>query len=171
MAYNSRLEQRNNAIFHEVGHTRCMVDACFGLLKQRYRSSECDTMGHLQAVVQSSAKCNSVQLFEWEWREWDKFLSLKFKPLPGISRMQHFYFSQDSPGVVVTRTGVDSAESQFQLLRKGIKATSFSADDLPPIVRLEGLSQDRLQYLLKEVRPFIRPEFQDTAFSTAKNQF
>ena len=75
-------------------------------------------MGHLQAVVQLSAKCNSVQLFEWEWREWDKFLSLKFKPLPGISQMQHSYFSQDSPSVVVTRTGVDSAESQFQLLKK-----------------------------------------------------
>ena len=61
-----------------------MVDACFGLLKQRYRSSECDIMEHLQAIVQASAKCNSTQLFEWEWREWDKFLSEKFKPLPGI---------------------------------------------------------------------------------------
>ena len=70
--------------FMRVGHTRCMVDACFGLLKQRYRSSECDTMEHLQGIVQASAKCNSTQLFEWEWREWDKFLSEKFKPLPGI---------------------------------------------------------------------------------------
>ena len=69
--------------------------------------------------------------------------------------MQHFYVSQESPGVVITRTGVDSAESQFQLFKKGVKATSFSDDDLPLIVRPEGVSQDRFQYFLKEVQPFV----------------
>ena len=55
--------------FMRVGHTRCMVDACFGLLKQHYRSSECDKVQHLDATVQASAKCNSAQLIDWEWRE------------------------------------------------------------------------------------------------------
>ena len=67
--------------FMRVGHTRCLVDACFGLLKQHYRRSECDTMKQLETVVAKSAKCNSVQLFDWEWREWDKFLLKKLNPL------------------------------------------------------------------------------------------
>ena len=54
--------------FMRVGHTRCLVDACFGLLNKRYRSSECDTMEHLKTTVELSAKGNSVQLFDWEWR-------------------------------------------------------------------------------------------------------
>ena len=51
--------------FTRVGHTHCMVDACFGLLKL-YRSSECDTGQHLEAI---DAKCNSAEM------EWDTFLS------------------------------------------------------------------------------------------------
>ena len=110
--------------FMRVGQMRCMVDTCFVLLKQCYRNCECDTVQHLETtcIVQASAKCNSVQLFNWEWRDWDTFLSAKFKSLPGISRMQHFRFSQDSCGIVMTHTSVDSSESPFQLLKKkGIK--------------------------------------------------
>lgn len=71
--------------FMRVGHTRCLVDACFGLLKKRYRSSNCDSMQQLKKTVELSAKCNSVQLFQWEW---DTFLWLSFKPLPGIRQYQ-----------------------------------------------------------------------------------
>ena len=81
--------------FMRVGHTRCLVDACFGLLKQRYRSSECDTMQHLEAIVQTSAKCNSVQLFDWEWREWDTFF------LPSSS---HFLESQKCSTFIFPKT-------------------------------------------------------------------
>ena len=81
--------------FMGVGHTRCMVDACFGLLKERYRASDCDTMAELKATVELSAKCNSVQLFQWEWREWDKFLASSFKPFPGIRQICHFQFSKE----------------------------------------------------------------------------
>ena len=30
--------------FMVVGHTRCLVDGCFGLIKQRYRQADCDTL-------------------------------------------------------------------------------------------------------------------------------
>lgn len=118
--------------FMRVGHTCRMVDACFGFLKQRYRSSECDTMEHLQAVVQASAKCNSAQRFEGKWREWDKFLSLNFKPPPGISQMQHLFFTR------LTRYSNYTHKYWFHCVsistaKKEVKATSFSADNLPPI--------------------------------------
>ena len=72
--------------FMRVGHTRCIVDGCFGLLKKRYRASDCDTMQHLKIAVELSAKCNSVQCFDWEWREWDTFFASSFKPFPGIRK-------------------------------------------------------------------------------------
>ena len=80
--------------FMMVGHTQCIVDACFGLLKKRYRSSDCDIMEHLKTTVELSAKCNSVQLYNWEWREWDKYFISSFKPYPGIRKVQHFRFTK-----------------------------------------------------------------------------
>ena len=69
--------------FMRVGHTRCLVDACFGLLKKRYRASNCDRMQHLKETVELSAKCNSVQVFQWEWREWDNFF-INFQASPAL---------------------------------------------------------------------------------------
>ena len=68
----------------------------------------------------------------------------------------------------MAHTSVDSSESPFQLLKNGIEATSFSADDLPQILRPEGLSKDRVDYLKKEVQPFVRPEFRKALFSSLK---
>ena len=65
----------------------------------------------------------------------------------------------------MTRTSADSSMSRIQLLKKGIKADSFRVDDLPPILRPEGLSKDRIQYLQKEVQQFVRPEFRDALFA------
>jgi len=113
----------NNEItlsFMRVGHTPCMVDACFGLLKKRYRSSECDTMEHLKTTVELSAKCNSAQLFDWEWREWDTFLINSFKPCPGIRKIQHFRFSEASPRIVFTRASCHEPESEFKLRKQGV---------------------------------------------------
>ena len=100
MAYTGRLEQRLTLSFMRVGITRCMVYACFGLLK-RYMNSECDTVEHLQSVVQASVKCNSVQPFESEWSGTNFFHS-------SSSHFQESHecntrYSQDSPGIVVTR--------------------------------------------------------------------
>ena len=148
--------------FMRFGNTRCTVDACFGLLKKCYRSSECDTIQHVKDTVEISAACNHAQLFEWEWREWYKFLASCFKPFPGIRKIQHLRFSQNSPGIVFTRTACDSAESEYNLQKRGVRATRFSSDNLPPVLIPAGLSIDRAQYLHNDVRPFVRPEFRDT---------
>ena len=159
MAYSSRFEQRNHVILHKSGTYALYGRRMVWTSKQRYRSPEYDTVQHLEAIVQASAQCNSTQLFDWEWREWDTFLSPRFKPLPGISRMQHFCISQDSPGIAMTHTSVDSSESPFQLLKKGIKATSLSADDLPLVLRPEGLSKHRVQYKKRRSNHLFDPSF------------
>ena len=139
-----------------------MVDVCFGLLNKCYRSSDCDTVKQLGAIVEAPATCNSTQLFDWEWQgEWDKFLLLKFNPLPGIRKIQHFCFSREAPGIAFTRTSVDTAENQLRLLKPGIDPNNFNKHHLPQLMRPEGLSPEGAQYLHKEVRPFVYPEYRD----------
>ena len=91
-------------------------------------------MDHLKATVELSAKCNAVQFYEWEWREWDKFFMTYFKPYPGIRKIQHFRFAKASPGIVFTRTTCDAPESQFKLLKRGVKTDRFKIDKLPPVL-------------------------------------
>ena len=75
-------------------------------------------MQHLKETVEKLGKFNMVQLFEWEWREWDKFFSLTFKPLSGIRQYQHFRFNRDLPGIVFTQEQCDSPESEQSLLKR-----------------------------------------------------
>ena len=37
--------------FMEVGHTRCLVDGHFGLIKKIYHAMDCDTVQHLADVT------------------------------------------------------------------------------------------------------------------------
>ena len=126
VAYSSRFEQRNHVILHESG-----AYALFGLLKQHYRSSE--RMQFCSAFWLGGSRTYFCQ------QSLNHFLESQ--------ECSTSIFPQDSPGIVMTHTSVDSSESPFQLLKKGIDATSFNADDLPQIRRPEGLSKDRVQYL------------------------
>ena len=70
------LHERISLSFMIAGHTRCRVDGCFGLLKRKYRRSDCFTMEQLAEAVNSSAAPNVAQLmpgFGISWREWDVF--------------------------------------------------------------------------------------------------
>ena len=44
--------------FMRAGHTRCFVDAGFGLIKQKYRRADVDTLSQFSDVVTSSASMN-----------------------------------------------------------------------------------------------------------------
>ena len=70
--------------FMRVGHTRCIVDGNFGLIKRLYRRSDVDTVALLSDIVSRSASTNIPQLYSWEWREWDAALEKLFTQLKGI---------------------------------------------------------------------------------------
>ena len=91
--------------FMRVGHTRCSVDGYFGLLKQRFRSSDVDTMDDVSTVIDSSCAANEAITYSWDWRCWDDFLAAIYKPIKGIRAYQHFRFSSSDPGVVHVREG------------------------------------------------------------------
>ena len=84
--------------FMIAGHTHCLVDGCFGLIKQKYRRSDCDTLAQLQKVLEDSASVNVSQLFQeptsshpsFKWYDWVSFLDERIKPVIGIRPLQHF---------------------------------------------------------------------------------
>ena len=80
--------------FMRVGHTYCMVDGNFGLIKKLYHCSDVDTVRQLSDIVDHPSKTNVSQLYPWEWREWDVMLAKLFTPLKGIRKLQHFTFSE-----------------------------------------------------------------------------
>ena len=41
--------------FMIAGHTCCLVDGCFGLIKKNYKQSDCDTLEQLQKEFDDSA--------------------------------------------------------------------------------------------------------------------
>ena len=49
--------------FMRVGHTRCMVDGNFGLIKRVYRHSDVDAVSQLPGIVSRSSTTNHAQLF------------------------------------------------------------------------------------------------------------
>lgn len=115
--------------FMTVGHTRCSVDGCFGLIKKVYRRSDTDTINQLPCIPCSEyiCKCNQAQAFEWEWKAWDKFLSTFFKPIPSFSKYHHFRFSNDYLGCVFVH---QSFGAQGQYLQRGKKLDYTSSSTL-----------------------------------------
>ena len=58
--------------FMRVGHTRCLVDGHFGLIKKIYRQSDTDTLQQMADVVERSSTNNSAQLYDWQWHDCDQ---------------------------------------------------------------------------------------------------
>lgn len=158
------LEDDIGLSFMIVGHTRCSVDGGFGLAKKKYRSADCDSPAQLVTTIEASATQNKVKLYSWEWRDWDTFLSKKFKKIIGITKFHHFHFSKAHPGIVKVKESAEGEEVSLQLLKS--EDTSVDASDLPDVIAAGGLSDDRQKYLLDNVLEFCRPENRE-AFKAA----
>ena len=86
-----------------TGHTRCLVDGMFGLVKRKFWRSDSHTLSQLADVVNSSAEPNVAQCLPGSninWHEWDTFFVNFFRPVPGVSQYHHFEFSATDPGLV-----------------------------------------------------------------------
>ena len=145
--------------FMRVGHTRCFVDAGFGLLKQEYRKSDVDTVAQLASVMNNSASINEAICFDWDWRAWDSFLKDHFKPVKNITFYQKFRFSATQPGVV-SMSGSDRHPDISFRIRKSWD-TGFDSSQLPPAIQPAGMSHERAAYLFKEIREFCHEESRD----------
>ena len=102
------LHKKMSLSFIVVGHTRCLVDGCFGLLKRKYRRSNVFTLNQLADVVNKSAAPNFARIGGVCWYSWDEFFDIHLKKIPGISRLHHFVFTAEKPGIAATRCDINS---------------------------------------------------------------
>ena len=151
-----------------MGHTRCLVDGCFGLIKQRYRCHDCDILDHLVDVVNKSASCNKVQVYRsgsgtanWHWRNWDSSLGLYFKPIKGIRKLHHFRFLHAEPGTMYVKESIHDQEVAINILHPSADASILSLNDLPSKFQPAGLTIDRERDLFSTVREYVTPQFRD----------
>ena len=154
-----------NLHFTITGHTKFSPDACFGLVKRKFRQADVSSLDDLARVVKESAACNICQLVGAQdgstivpSRDWAGFLSSHFRRLDGIKQYHHFRFERDHPGVVfLKKTAV--AEEERRVLLRG--AWIPSPSDKPPPVTPQGLSLERQKYLLERIREYCRDDTKD----------
>ena len=159
------LHQTISLHFMITGHTKFSPDACFGLVKRKFRKTDVSSLDNLARVVEESAACNICQLVGAQdgstivpSRDWARFLSPHFHRLDGIKQYHHFRFERDHPGVVFLKKTTTAEEEQRCLLR-GV--WSPSPVDKPPSVLPAGLSLERLRYLYKKIREYCREDVRD----------
>ena len=153
--------------FMVVGHTRCLVDGCFGLIKQKYRRSDCDTLVQLQSVVEDSASVNSAQLYQtprssrpaFQWYDWVPFLDQRFKAVHGIRSLQHFRFSKNAPGRVFVKESATSEEREIDILCPTHPAIRKTV--LPSTIKPGGLTLDRKRYLFTAIHEHVWDPYKD----------
>ena len=123
--------------FMITGHTKFSPDACFGLIKRKFRITEVCSLEELACVVDESTVCNLFQLFGKQdghtivpSRDWAGLLSSHFCHLDGVKQYHHFRFVQHHPGVVyVKKTAI---EEQTRCLLWGV--WSPLPADRPPLM-------------------------------------
>ena len=114
--------------FMITGHTKFFPDACFGLIKRRFRRTNVSSLDDLARVVDESAVCNLCQLVSTQngttivpSRDWAGFLSSHFHCLDGIKQYHHFRFEWHHPGVVFLKKSA-TAEEETRCLLWGVWA-------------------------------------------------
>ena len=147
-----------------AGHTRCLVDVCFGLFKRLYRRSDTDTVAQVADVVERSISVNLAQLFAdaempVHYYEWDTFQLQYFRPLKGNSNMPHFEFDGSKPGVLMSKQTLASPSVQADLFQKDVNKAVVVGGGQPPVLVPGGLSQERKTYLSKSVRENFHEDF------------
>ena len=161
------LHQHITLSFLPVGHTKFATDACFGLIKQRFRHTRVDCIDDLARLVERSSNVNIAQpvgnqltgerivpLFNWH-----NYLQAKFRKLSHIKQIHKFVFSSDCPGTVKISEFSNTDESTITLLRDA--TWSPSPAELPQLLYPSGLSNERQWYLYEKIRDFCSDDTKD----------
>ena len=151
--------------FLVAGHTKFSPDWCFGLFKRTFRRTKVDCLGDIVNVAKKSSTSGIIipQLCGTEdgsplvpVRNWTGFLDTWFRKLVGLKKFHHFEFTES--GEVHVRLTCSSEQQVINLL----KDTKNPPNNMiAPIIKPPGLSEQRAEYLFKEIREFVAEEHQD----------
>ena len=143
-------------------------DRCFGMIEKSYKLTYLSSIYELASLVEKSSTTgnNKAQIMgTHDGRvivpvyDWASFLEPYFKKIPNIKKYHHFRFSEASPGMVFCKELVTSPEQPFMLLKDQANLPPSSVP--PPTIRPNGLSQQRKNYLFREIRQFCKPGTED----------
>ena len=157
-----------NYSFLIAGHTKFAPDRCFGLITCAYKVNYVSSIYEFARMVDSSSTVgvNKSQLVgTHDGRvivpvyDWVIFLSQYFNKLPSMKKYRVFRFSTDEPGKVYVKEYKSSPEHTVMLLKD--RAVVPRPSLLPHKLKLEGLSEERNNYLYREIRPFCKPGTKD----------
>ena len=148
-----------------AGHTKFAPDRCFGLLKRAFKRHAVSSLEEFQSVVNGSSVVNSTQLVGTEdgtsfvpVADWQRHLSPFYRPMPGVTRCQHFRFDCAHPGEVFTQATVGAPELTFSLGKTEPAALPTTAAVALPT---PGMSAQRQWYLHDQIRDFVPHEQKD----------
>ena len=141
-----------NLHFMIPGHTKFSPDACFSLVKRKFRKTPVSSLEDLARVVDDSAACNVCQLVGAQdgcvlapTRDWAGFLSSYFCHLDDIKKYHHFRFEGNHPGVVFLRKTAVAEEEKRKLLRVAWKPSVV--DKAPYIILMGSRTNVRSTYI------------------------
>ena len=140
----------------------------FGIIKRSYKLNYISSLYEFANMVESSSTgVKKAQLVGTPdgtvivpAYDWSSFLEQYFKRVPNIETYRHFRFSKDEPGRVYFKQSNSSPDEQSLMLLKN-RAILPLASRLPAKVNPSGLSQERKQYLYREIRQFCKPGTED----------
>lgn len=162
----NELHQRITYSFLIAGHTKFAPDRGFGIIEKAYKVNFISSIYELAAMVESnSTGVNKAQLVGTHDNtvivpvyDWASFLGGYFNKLPNIKKYHHFRFSKDEPGRIYCKENRSTAELSFMLLKD---PTIVPPPSLPAKINPEGLSNDRKNYLYREIRQFCKHGTED----------
>ena len=134
--------------FMTPGHTKCICDACFGLIRLRYIRSDTQCLQQLASVVDSCAVSNEAVVPPFTWYEWDSFFNRTFKCFRGISKYHHFRFT--APGIIFVKVSPTAEEVRISLLKPNGDRENLSTS-MPNVLNPGGLSSERKLHLYRRV--------------------
>ena len=148
---------------HGTGHTKFSLDACFCLIKKKFRRTDVSLLDDLARVVNESAACNLCQLVGTQdgttivpSRDWAGFLSSHFAA---------WMVSRSTVTSALSRTiqGWSSSRRlpQRRRRRDACCGVSPSLEDKPPLVPATGLSLKQRRYLFERIQEYCHEESKD----------
>ena len=150
-----------------AGHTKFGPDRCFGIIKRSYKVSYVSSLYEFAQMVESSS-ANGVNIAQLVGTHdgqvivpvynWSAFLEQYFRKFPNIKKFHHFRFSNEEPGRLYFKEYSTSPEQSFLLLKN---AAILPPAVLPAKLNPQGLSEERKQYLYREIRQFCKPGTED----------
>ena len=157
--------------FMIAGHTKFQVDGCFGLIKKKTSLTFISSLLDIADCVLNAsptAKTNYPELTGIETGEvliptydWKSYHQPYFKKVKYISEQHHFRISSSNSGVVYTKKYLEYPEITHNLL----KDPAILPTGMPEIIKPNGMSNERKQYLCKEIRYFCKEEAKDLVCS------